>query len=62
MVSVPAATPVTRPDVLMVAMLVLDEDQAPPEAVSVKVLVAAGQRLATPPMAPALGNGLTVMA
>ena len=62
MVSTPAATPVMTPEVLMVAMLVLDEDQAPPEAVSVKVLVAAGHRLATPLMEPALGRGLTVMA
>jgi len=61
MVSIPAATPVTMPDVLMVAMEVVAALQAPPLAVSVRAIVDPPHTLSAPEIAPATGNGRTEM-
>jgi hypothetical protein len=61
MVTVPADTPVTMPEVLIVATLVLLLLQLPPDTVDVSVIVRVAQTDDGPEMVPALGNGITVM-
>jgi hypothetical protein len=57
MVVVPAETPVTTPDALMVAMLVDAELlQTPPEVASVKVIVEPTQTADAPLMAATVGG------
>ena len=62
MFTVPAATPVTPPLELTVAMPVALEVQAPPEVPSVSVVVAPAQTVDAPPIAAgAAGTGETVI-
>jgi len=61
MVAVPAATPVTTPEVVStVAMLVSLLDQAPPEMVEVKVDVPLTQMFWFPLIVPAVGGAVMV--
>lgn len=62
MVVVPAAIPVTTPEVFTIAMLVAVLLHVPPAVPvgSLSVMVAAGQTNNTPDMAPATGVGFTV--
>lgn len=61
MVVVPADTPVTEPDVPTVATPGADDDQVPPEMPSASDILLATHTDEEPVMAPAVGNGLTVM-
>ena len=58
MVVVPAAIPVTIPDVPTVPIVVFVLLHVPPVAISLKVVL--GQAISIPAIAPALGAGLTV--
>jgi hypothetical protein len=60
MVADPAATPVTMPEALTVAMAVLLEDQVPPAVTSLKVVVDPTQTLVVPVMAATTGSAFTV--
>ncbi len=62
MVDVPVATPVTTPDVLIVATPVLTLLHTPPRSPvgSASAMVAVGQTTSPPVIAPALGAGFTV--
>ena len=60
MVVVPAATPVTIPEVPTVAILVSVLLHIPPPVRSISVVVAPGQTVYVPRIAPAVRNGLTV--
>ena len=60
MVDVPAATPVTTPVALTVAMPGDTELQVPPVVASVKFVVVKGQATNTPVIVPAFGEALTV--
>jgi hypothetical protein len=57
MFTVPAATPVTTPDVLTVAMVLSPLLHTPPEAVSASVVTEPMQTVGEPVITPALGNG-----
>ena len=59
-VEVPAATPVTTPELLTVATAVLALVHAPPAVVLVRVVVLPTQTAAVPVMAATEGSGLTV--
>ena len=61
MVVVPGIIPVTRPDVFTVATLVAVLLHVPPVTTSVKFIVAEGQTVDRPVIAPAFGAGSTVM-
>jgi hypothetical protein len=61
-VAVPAATPVTTPEALTVAMAVLPELHAPPVTELTKVNDSPGQTRKPPDMEPALVGLLTVIA
>ncbi len=60
MVAVPADMPVTTPDELTVALLVLPLLQVPPDTVLLSVVVADTQTVPLPAIAPASGDGFTV--
>ena len=60
MVVVPAAMPVTIPDVPIVAVAVVTELHTPPPAALLKVVVLVGHTVNMPVIVPALGDGLTV--
>ena len=60
MVAVPAVTPVTIPDMPIVATAVLLLLHVPPVVVLLNVVVAVAQTIAVPVMVPATGSGLTV--
>ena len=61
MVAVPAVTPVTRPEVaLTVATAGVLLDQAPPEMLEEKVVVALTQMFCVPLRVPAVGAAVTV--
>ena len=60
MVEVPAATPVTIPDIPIVAVAVFTELQTPLPAALFKVVLLAGHTVNTPVIVPAFGKGLTV--
>jgi hypothetical protein len=60
MVADPAATPVTTPEALTVAIAVLLEDQVPPAEASLRVVVEPTQTLVVPVMAATVGRALTV--
>ena len=62
MVTLPAATPVTTPDVFTDAIAALLLVQAPPEVPSVSVVVAPVQATEEPEMLPAEGDEFTVTA
>lgn len=62
MVALPAATPVTTPAALTLAIDVLLLVHAPPLTASVNVDVAPAQMVDAPVTVPADGNGLTVIA
>ena len=57
---VPAVTPVTIPDMPIVATAVLLLLHTPPVVVLLNVIVAVAQTIAVPVIVPATGNGLTV--
>ena len=58
---VPAATPVTMPvNEPIVAVAGVTDDQIPPPATLLNVVVPEGQVVAVPVMVPAFGEGLTV--
>jgi hypothetical protein len=59
-VAFPAATPVTTPEELTVAMLVVELVQAPPVTVEVNVVVPATQTDCVPDNVPAEVAGVTV--
>ena len=61
MAALPIATAVTTPVVLTVATPVDPELHTPPVTVSAKVVVEPGQSADKPLMAPADGNGFTVI-
>ena len=62
MVAEPAATPVTTPEALTVAIEVFDEVQAPPGSpFEVIVVVFPAQTVAVPLKVPASGPAVTVM-
>ena len=58
--AVPAATPDTTPAVLTVAMPVALDDQTPPGAATVRVVVPPPHTVAVPVITPAAGALLTV--
>ena len=60
MVAVPAVTPVTIPDVPIVATAVLLLLHTPPVVVLLNVVVEVAQTIAVPVIVPATGSGLTV--
>jgi hypothetical protein len=60
MVAVPAATPVTTPEVDTIATEVLLEDHVPPMVASPKVVVDPAQTEVVPVMAATVGSALTV--
>jgi hypothetical protein len=60
MVAVPAETPVTMPDVPIVAIPVLPLLQEPPEVVSLSVVVAPWHMVGVPVMAPGSGSMIIV--
>ena len=59
MVEVPAVTPVTTPEALMVAFP-LELDHVPPEVAFDKLVVAPAQTVVVPVIVPALGRAFTV--
>ncbi len=60
MVAVPAATPVTTPEVDTVATAALLEDQVPPVVASPRVVVDPAQTEVVPVIAATTGRALTV--
>jgi hypothetical protein len=58
--ALPAVTPVTTPELLTVAMAVLELDQVPPPVVLVKVMVLPIQTLFAPVVELTAGRALTV--
>ena len=60
MVEVPAATPVTTPVPLTVAIPGLTLLQVPPAAASVRLVVVVGHTISPPVILPAFGDGFTV--
>ena len=61
MLSEPADTPVTIPELFTVAMAVCAELQVPPDVASVRVVVAVLQSDVAPDMAATTGIALTVI-
>lgn len=61
MLSVPAETPDTIPDVPTVAMPAVTLLQVPPDNVSVSVIALSAHTVCRPVIAPATGNGFTVI-
>jgi hypothetical protein len=59
-VTVPAAIPLTSPELFTVATSEFDEDHVPPAVVLLNVIVAPAFTEAAPVMVPAEGNGLTL--
>jgi hypothetical protein len=61
MAVVPAATPITMPDVPTVATVVFDDDQTPPTLVLLNVRILPTHTDGVPVIVPATGKGLTVI-
>ena len=54
-------TPVTIPELPMVAIEVFEDDHVPPDAVLLKVIVLPAHTVAEPLIVPAIGKGFTVI-
>jgi hypothetical protein len=59
-IDVPAATPVTTPPVVMVALAVFELLHVPPATPSVSAVVEPSHTVVAPEIVPAFGTGLTV--